>query len=819
MGALPSRETQRRGLYSHRHGRTRRSEIILVPLTAEFFPHERCPLFERLYQARHRRTAKYYYRAVRTADTDWNTDYYCQTTAHVFNIDLNDPDGPNKDSAFEANFSDSVEGLYHRLVKETEYCLCDTDEELRQRYREQLAVQRKRQSRKRRASCASVDASGCAGLNEDDLTANPYAYAAGYVDALTYAKGKEYHTQRNKSGVHVTSPDAFYLRPVPCAIVSRYESNQPLPEDGVEFLGAAVKVLGMFGLLPSTIPGTVDGEVVDQHMLKAAMFVDKDVGDQILGNVVMLGVHMYVRQCMEAQIRAPFIPMIPFMLRAPISNVPILQFIREMRVRLKNLLEAGLPIRTRKSTCGTARGASGEGSSGSVPCAENTTEGVDAPTMVPKRENDVFLFEEDVPGDVPVDQIFADVSETQWLRGRPAKNTNPDRAIPFLLMSGVNVQTTPLTHDSLHNTAHIRVPEWFTNGVLGASSSSLAGDLPHSQRSDTRTAQLLARRRSRFRIWVQDGHLCIWASAAYARRGCLILAQQLMQTVDNNVLSAPRPWNYRGLLRGGMPMPAPTLAHDVFIVAHDMPSLGLYQGDILRCSTAAEVAERLQKDSPSANSASPQCGKADVSFAQLNMSPSFNSTAIESLYSSGQLGSSSANALLRDRGEAPPNAFWVCCPAERETATTGLGEKKQRGSVSDTQQTQDAATVQTTNVEDVLLFWIKTISLRTRDAYETDEHWVRVPTTGSPLKVDRYVISRIEHDGMRYFMGVTPRFVGQQRRLEKVLGDIKAQEQKEDQEDWAPLVEGNDVPYSFEDAEGAGCVTMAHILSTSSSVF
>ncbi|KAH8617591.1 hypothetical protein ERJ75_000356800 [Trypanosoma vivax] len=292
MGALPSRETQRRGLYSHRHGRTRRSEIVLVPLTAEFFPHERCPLFERLYQARHHRTAKYYYRAVRTTDTDWNTDYYCQTTAHVLNIDLNDPEGPNKDSAFEANFTDSVEGLYHRLVTETEYCLCDTDEELRQRYREQLTVQRKRQSRERSTSCTSVGARGCVGLNEDDLTANPYAYAAGYVDALTYAKGKEHHTRRNKLGTHVTSPDAFYLRPVPCAIVSRYESNQPLPEDGVEFLGAAVKVLGMFGLLPSTIPGTVDGEVVDQHMLKAAMFVDKDVGDQILGNVVMLGVHM-----------------------------------------------------------------------------------------------------------------------------------------------------------------------------------------------------------------------------------------------------------------------------------------------------------------------------------------------------------------------------------------------------------------------------------------------------------------------------------------------------------------------------------------------
>ncbi|RNF10754.1 hypothetical protein TraAM80_01315 [Trypanosoma rangeli] len=783
MGALPSRETQRRGLYSHRHGRNRRNEVMLIPLTAEFFPDDHCPLFERLYQARHHRTAKYYYRAVRPASTDWESDYYCQTIAHAYGLDLSDPEGLNKDGVFETSFSDSIEGLYHRLVRETEYCMCESDDELRQRYMEQLRQQQRQRKPQQRRQATTRQAPGT--MQDEYFGTGSGAYVAGYRDALNYMQGKEQHTHRNRYGTHVTSPAAFYLRPVPCAIVSRYDAQRPHAEEGVEFLGSTVKVLGMFGLFPTTIPATVNGETIEQHMLKATMFVDKDVGDQILGNVVMLAVHMYVRQCMEAHIRAPFIPMVPFILRTPISNIPMLQFVREMRVRLHALLDAGTPRNgVRPDVSGLHGGVGNGGSSNSLSSADGGEMGDAA---IGKHDSDAFLFEEDIPSGTSPRQLFTDASETKWLRSHPNQSTNVGGKPPILMVSGVSVQTTPLKHPSMTSMSHVHPPAWATATAAAAAANPplpQTNPLQQQQQQAARSALLLACRRNRFRIWVEDGRLCVWASAAYARRGCLILAQQLTLTVASNVLPLPRSWNYRGLLRSGIPVPVPMQQNDVFIVGQDMPAVGLYQGDVVRCSTLREIADYRQQRRLSAvvspvTATTPQ-------FEKAQPPPVFNAPGAPSAVGSPTTPEQSnpvlnyssnhaSNVLLQDYGEAPAGAFWVHVAFEREPVGSSHNEKGRRSNASDVQQ-YDSIAYRQTNVEEVLLSWIKGISIQTRDALETEEHWVRDPVSGEPVRVDRYVIRRVEHDGIRHFIGVTPRFIGQQRRLEKGLMELRAME-------------------------------------------
>ncbi|EPY16337.1 hypothetical protein STCU_11386 [Strigomonas culicis] len=54
---------------------------------------------------------------------------------------------------------------------------------------------------------------------------------------------------------------------------------------------------------------------------------------------------------------------------------------------------------------------------------------------------------------------------------------------------------------------------------------------------------------------------------------------------------------------------------------------------------------------------------------------------------------------------------------------------------------------------------MKALSVETRDATEEHPAWVRDPA-GGIVRVHRYVIRRYEHDGVRYFIGVTPKGLG-----------------------------------------------------------
>ncbi|KPI87244.1 hypothetical protein ABL78_3681 [Leptomonas seymouri] len=1146
MGALPSHETHDRGLYSHRHGRNRRNEIILIPLTTAFFPSPDCPLFQHLYNSRYRRTAKYYYRALRSTQTPRESDYFCTTTAvneeeefekfyqaylskrelaggtpasaaadarggggaplHPPQLQCAPPSGANVGSSTVPlpqspqdclnaqgkpskvgpmdfrSFADSREGLYQVLVRDNEPGVFDTDEELRQAYWRQIQEQQterqrvyQSQQRRRAATAAAetgVDANGVmpppppppppvmppspriasssgsgngggaphgAPIGSDAFAtralpqprqplprppAAPPAsmlmsmdelsfddFVSGYVAARRYMKGKPAHTHLSTAAAvnargdvippadgatgrsaaegeyaarhykHVTSPCAYDVRPLPCVIASRYDPGKPQPVEDplyVPFGSSYVKIMGMFGFFPATVgvrratakgaegaetghaesggsgaSGTgpapprrcfprkegnsngdddVDEETeVEQHLLKGTMFVDKDVGDQILGNMVMLATYMYVRQCIEARINPQAIPMLPVMLRFPLSNIPMLQFVREFRVRLRSLLEAGTAKAGQKPVH--------IGMSGFNP--EDLTE--PHHPQVQRLEEEGYLFEPDIPTATSYNQLFMSAEQAKStsapLRRHAGVSTNECGKYPVVMMSGFNVQSTPLSHPALNTTGYPpamaaaamvaaassyrcspqsrsmpaspytnempgsvsggagvgRVPTFPPTapppplpGQGGAANTAITNNgaappplppppppppapgtmdtRPTTPAEEARKVALLHRRKQRFRIWVEDGHMCIWASAAYARRAALIMSQQLNTTVDSNSVPEQRSWNYRGLLHAEMTVPPPRHVNDVIIVAEDIPRMGLWQGDVLRCCTEAELramneskgnaplplpcSTEAPRDASRTSAADPlhslqssllslpSASKSTVEAIGSMASPASSTNAAESstrATSSTDLAAASSNTttvhvnftsnhisnpLLQEKEVAPPGAFWVRGAGGLDDSFTNITEtnmpphpkaekqlqqaamqraKKAAAAVAAAQNSgkrrrglpSEAAAVAaaqlfadidrregTLNIEEVVLSWIKVMAILTRDSTEEDRAWVRDPQN-NPVRIDRYVIRRYEHDGVRFFIGVTPRFVGQQRRIEKVLGEVYALEERE----------------------------------------
>lgn len=1035
MGALPSRETHKRGLYSHRHGRNRRSEIILIPLTTEFFPSSDCPLFQHLYKARHRRTAKYYFRAVRSASIPPESDYYCRTmqvsepdvfAAHEAEIArrqsqkqtpiMGHPssifDGASSDEAttredagaayMSGSYADTPEGLFQVLISDNELCMYDTDEALRNAYAEQVRQQRLSRSRMERRGRRCSDSgspekvpsqspTGCADWAETDSDA---AFIGGYAAAKAYMKGKRWHTHRRTDAaspsrpplVHVpgghsnttsplthgvghvpgvaavgtgggcstyervTAPGAYYIRPIPCAIASRYATAKPIP-DGEEdlyvpFDGFYVKILGMFGALPSTLsmryrsgdgagvrmPPRKEGNTnaghynshpsgvqsnndvddpdeddrVEQHLLKGTMFVDKDVGDQILGTMGVLATHMYVLQCIEAGLQPRFIPMQPFMMRFPLSNIPMLQLVREFRVRLRTLLEAG--------TAKSGQRPFFTGMSGVNP--EDVAEPHCAQTA--RMEAERYLYEPDIPPVCPLAEVHTtggvpcssngefsptkngsstDVGSGHHppadLRRHPLNNTNPNGSYPILMISGFNVQSTPLRHPYLNFTGcpssmpvvsageggewtlkpelpNLHSKKRFSTTCSSMTSTLTTGSPTVTQAPGGMTAfpqntaaveevvgsnnssdvsptaiQRLTRRKTRFRLWVEDGHLCLWASAAYARRACLLLAQQLNTTVDSNGVPEQRAWRYVGLLRGGDAVRPPMHTTDVMIVAEDIPAAGLWQGDVLRCCVRSEwLTAFSQQMMPSFTHPVlplPCRTPADLGLTDsLREGPTPTATddkvgtpaAPEVTAAPVNYTSNHPSNPLLAQELAPPGSFWVrgagglddsyinfsesllppTPKMEKQTvqATHHQRAKKTADPLPGAQLSEKARSAAhggshdmamrpsaggatsdgvstsgdvdrrdgTLNVEEVILAWVRVVALQTRDAGEEDAAWVRDPL-GHPIRLDRYVIHRFEHDGLRYFIGVTPRFIGQQRRVERVLDEVYALEQQQ----------------------------------------
>ncbi|KAG5471359.1 hypothetical protein LSCM1_01443 [Leishmania martiniquensis] len=1059
MGALPSHETHERGLYSHRHGRNRRNEIILIPMTTAFFPSPDCPLFQHLFNARYRRTAKYYFRALRSAQTPRESDYFCTTTAinegEAFEafyreylakreIDEGRPNvalatattvsrtasspllsgvsmgsssvadmehvaatvnaipssqspqdclntqglPPKVDPMDFRSYSDTREGLYQVLIRDNESGVFATDEALRQAYWKQLQEQQTerqrayQQQQKGRSNVSGTAPGGGAAMPPvDDVPFDDFV--AGYVAARRFLRGRRAHTHYSSAAAadvkgdpiapavgavgsakvpneysashykHVTSPAAYDVRPLPCVIASRYDPGKPQPVDDplyVQFGDSYVRIMGMFGLFPSTVgmrrvaghcdaaegtgaakpprrfprkEGNSNGDdadeesEVEQHLLKGTMFVDKDVGDQILGNMVMLATYMYVRQCIEARIHPQVIPMLPVLMRFPLSNIPMLQFVREFRVRLRSLLEAGTAKAGQKPVH--------TGMSGFNP--EDLAE-FHHPHLQ-RLEEEGYLFEPDIPCATTPLEVFMSAEQASAtsapLRRHTGMKTLSCGKYPIIMMSGFNVQSTPLRHPALNTTGYppataaaaamttvprhsagsspqsgfTPAPPYTASGAtggvarvsafpstvtppplpgqLGSPSVSSCSTLPPpppplpasgaaalasataTPAEEARKIALLHRRKHRFRIWVEDGHICIWASAAYARRAALIMAQQLNTTVDSNSVPEQRSWNYRGLLHANTTVPPPRRVNDVIIVAEDIPSMGLWQGDVLRCCTQEELQAMIR--SKGAGPLPLPCALEDTlakgavttgtidwqgplsftgavksaaaeSLGDAKSSPASSITAVSSAAAAAGGGGGGyinftsnhvSNPLLQEKEAAAPEAFWVrgagglddsftnftetnmpphpkaekqqlqaamqrakkAAAAAAAAAAVQNSSKKRRSANTDVAVSAAAQLFMeidrregTLNIEEVVLAWIKVVAILTRDSTEEDRAWVRDPH-GNPVRIDRYVIRRYEHDGVRFFIGVTPRFVGQQRRIEKVLGEVYALEERE----------------------------------------
>ncbi|CCW65622.1 unnamed protein product [Phytomonas sp. EM1] len=63
MGAAPSRETHRRGLFIvPQCAHSKKQDIVMIPLTKEFFPSPNCPLFVQFHKARCSAAVNYYFR-------------------------------------------------------------------------------------------------------------------------------------------------------------------------------------------------------------------------------------------------------------------------------------------------------------------------------------------------------------------------------------------------------------------------------------------------------------------------------------------------------------------------------------------------------------------------------------------------------------------------------------------------------------------------------------------------------------------------------------------------------------------------------------
>lgn len=121
MGAAPSRETLRRGLYNvptqmKNNVDSSRSQskpdIVLIPLIKEYFPSADCPLFVQFHKMRCDPGVNYYFRH----------PLYPGDLSRIPNVHSNDARSSNR----------SRDALYSEFVEQTEERLFDTDKEMRQ---------------------------------------------------------------------------------------------------------------------------------------------------------------------------------------------------------------------------------------------------------------------------------------------------------------------------------------------------------------------------------------------------------------------------------------------------------------------------------------------------------------------------------------------------------------------------------------------------------------------------------------------------------------------------------------------------------------
>ncbi|CAJ1032894.1 hypothetical protein Q4I32_006288 [Leishmania shawi] len=141
--------------------------------------------------------------------------------------------------------------------------------------------------------------------------------------------------------------DFYRIRPVLCAVVFLYEGTSYMPEGSVQLsspsggASAFAKVIGIIGDT-CTLVNKPDDLLIPfgrDDVLRIRTLIMKSAGDHNMSRVVLLAAYIYYHQCCSI-IGLPNIPALPFSFMCFKTNIPFLCFLREMRDRMANVLEA-----------------------------------------------------------------------------------------------------------------------------------------------------------------------------------------------------------------------------------------------------------------------------------------------------------------------------------------------------------------------------------------------------------------------------------------------------------------------------------------------
>ncbi|CBZ29209.1 conserved hypothetical protein [Leishmania mexicana MHOM/GT/2001/U1103] len=142
--------------------------------------------------------------------------------------------------------------------------------------------------------------------------------------------------------------DFYRIRPVLCAVVFLYEGTNYVPEGSVQLpspnrggASAFAKVIGIIGDTCTLVKRPDDPLIPFQRddVLKIRTLIMKSAGDHNMSRVVLLAAYIYYHQCCRI-IGLPNVPALAASFTCFKTNIPFLCFLREMRDRMANVLEA-----------------------------------------------------------------------------------------------------------------------------------------------------------------------------------------------------------------------------------------------------------------------------------------------------------------------------------------------------------------------------------------------------------------------------------------------------------------------------------------------
>lgn len=318
MGVAPSRETIRRGFFNVNQagpgstsgagggpsgggGGGKRQDIILIPLTREYFPSPDCPLFVQFHKARCDAAVNYYFRrpgnpgdlscipnyassyrlpgeetraqrrrrrqqerAARSAAAGEANEVPVHEGAEGHSSSDGDEDGDADDEEDEDDSYPSREALYRGVIDHVEEALFDTDAEMRQAYEWALAHPHttmgpdgKKQRKVLPVLCAVAFRSDLSKVHSlhgaaGPAGAPPSAASAAAASGRPFAPagGAAPAAASPASAGGALPPLSPSSNPAGCSTASIAMSNmQAALENGVYMFGSIINIVGCFGFV------------------------------------------------------------------------------------------------------------------------------------------------------------------------------------------------------------------------------------------------------------------------------------------------------------------------------------------------------------------------------------------------------------------------------------------------------------------------------------------------------------------------------------------------------------------------------------------